>query len=303
MKIRIGIPKSTGALPVHVRRLGQPAILSAGALWQPRRGRFGRPGAAMQGLDCALDSAGYARMVQGDGYPWTVEQYVAVVLMWAWAWWSQMDYPCEADLAPSSADVLRRVEATAELLADCRAEAQRLRGFGKVIADPVPVLQGRAPADYRLSVTLAGEVLGGDWPAFVGVGSMCMRPVNGPEGVLAVVAALDAALPPHVRLHLFGVKTDALVPLRHHPRIESVDSQAWGTRVRKQAWADRRLLPAEDQVGPVCGMPEKKAALTRFAGAQLARIHGPGAVVLPALPPEAEQLTLLGRGRGDGGRR
>ena len=42
-------------------------------------------------------------------------------------------------------------------------------------------------------------------------------------------------LPTYVKLHLFGVKSAALKHLASHPRIHSVDSQAWGTAARTTA--------------------------------------------------------------------
>lgn len=266
--IRIGLPQSTGQIPRHVYALGQPALLSAGALWVPQAGRFRRPGRAMAGLDCALDSAGYARMVRGDGYPWSVAAYGRLAASWQWAWWAQMDYPCEAELAPGARDVERRIHASADNLRGCRAEALRLRDLNVRLADPLPVLQGRSADDYRRSVDLYGAVLGGTWPALVGVGSMCRRRVGGTTGVLAVVGALDAVLPAAVQLHLFGVKGEALVPLRNHPRVRSVDSQAWGDAARRAAYADHRLLPPEMQKGPVCTTVRKKQALDAWLAAQ-----------------------------------
>lgn len=68
----------------------------------------------------------------------------------------------------------------------------------------------------------------------VGVGSFCRRSLRGGNGVLEIVNALDKALPAHVRLHLFGLKGNALAALSHHPRIASVDSMAWDVSARRQ---------------------------------------------------------------------
>lgn len=73
-------------------------------------------------------------------------------------------------------------------------------------------------------------------PALVGVGSVCRRQLHGPEGLLTVLRGLDAALPPSVRLHLFGVKGDVLGNLGSlRTRVESVDSMAWDFAARMEA--------------------------------------------------------------------
>ena len=70
---------------------------------------------------------------------------------------------------------------------------------------------------------------------------MCTREVGGPEGVLAILGALDKFLPRGVRLHLFGVKGPAL---RYLPdfgdRVESVDSMGWDFGERMEARRERR---------------------------------------------------------------
>src|SRR3546814_7788389 len=57
----------------------------------------------------------------------------------------------------------------------------------------MPVVQGRWPQDYErcadaLSLTI-------DRAPLIGVGSMCRRPIHGPEGLVAVVDHLDQILP------------------------------------------------------------------------------------------------------------
>src|SRR3546814_16704392 len=70
----------------------------------------------------------------------------------------------------------------------------------------------------------------------IGVGSMCRRPIHGPEGLVAVVDHLDQILPRGKRLHLFGVKGEALPYLTGFAhRIASIDSQAYGVSARISA--------------------------------------------------------------------
>ena len=72
-------------------------------------------------------------------------------------------------------------------------------------------------------------------PPLVGVGSVCRRNVSGRDGLLAILEALDASLPPRTRLHLFGVKGSAIRRLAGHPRVHSVDSMAWDLNARYAA--------------------------------------------------------------------
>lgn len=89
--------------------------------------------------------------------------------------------------------------------------------------------------EYGRSLDLTNEVLGGEWPAVVGLGSVCRRQLKGPDGIYALLGHLDAVLPPHVRLHLFGVKSGALQRLADNPRVCSVDSCAWDFAARVES--------------------------------------------------------------------
>lgn len=236
MLIRLGIPKTGGSLVAAARGLGAPILLSANAFSRPwprdRRGDmdwpgFRRPSAGLDGMDVALDSAGFVAMVLHRGFPWSVGEYVALAGSFPWAWWAQMDCCCEPEVAGNRESVLLRVAETARLLGLCRREAAD-RG----VAPPMPVLQGWLPDDYARSADLAPLW---DWPDLVGVGSVCRRDVAGPSGLVAVVESLDRLLPRHVRLHLFGVKGTGMGALRGHDRIASVDSQAWDMAARREA--------------------------------------------------------------------
>jgi len=266
MEFRIGIPKLSGQIARALHRMEQPGMVSAGALWRPDAGKFGSPGLLALRMNLALDSGGFVAASRG-GFPWTVEQFVELACMFAWAWWSQMDMPCEKALAPDQAAVRARVEETARLLGLCLAEARRLRGDSDRyfwMQDPVPVLQGRMPDDYAYSAELAARVLGGDLPDFVGVGSMCTRHVGGPDGVMAIVEALDRILPDRVRLHLYGVKGNALRHLKDNPRVRSCDSMGWDDRARWAAFAAGR---------PSATVEERVEHLLRFAEVNLGHIR------------------------------
>lgn len=217
MKIRIGIDgRRHPKVLARLATLGAPLLVSANALWRPEQRRF-RGCQIYRAHDVALDSGGFVAMKLYGGFRWSVPQYVNLAAAMAPTWWAQMDFCCEPELASDAAKIRARVAATAVALRECEAIAS-----GTGTPAPMPVLQGWAPQDY-----CNGPLYGrSEIPALLGVGSVCRREV---PGVLAIVAALDAVLPAHVRLHLFGVKAQALdALLAWFPgRVASIDSMAW----------------------------------------------------------------------------
>jgi hypothetical protein len=93
----------------------------------------------------------------------------------------------------------------------------------------MPILQGWTPDEY---VTCAQWLPLVEWPELVGIGSVCRRQVGGSDGILAILEAVDAILPSHTSVHLFGVKSTVLELISHHPRVASVDSMAWDVQAR-----------------------------------------------------------------------
>ena len=239
MKVRIGLPKTSGALPGACERLGAPALISASALWVKKGKRFRAPSYAICDLDCALDSAGFVAMTHYGGYPWTVEQYVELAGQYSWAWWAQMDFCCEPSLAKDKYAVDARIWASAYNLAYCRKVAHTWKDAGAFwLQDPMPVLQGWKPKDYINCARLYNNVLEGRWPDLVGIGSVCRRSLYGEDGLLSIVDTLSEELPPHVGFHLFGVKGAAIPKL--NDRVVSVDSAAWQYRARMDALHNKK---------------------------------------------------------------
>lgn len=261
-QIRVGVPLTGGRLVAAARERRYPVLFSANAFARTypkghvREGffkDFRRPDRdQFAGLDAALDSAGFVAAVQYGDYRWTVADYFDLVQSHPWAWYAAMDYCCEPEIAQDRPLRLLRMAATAYMLGRCRAEAAD-RG----LPAPMPVLQGWTPAEY---VTCAEWLPLIEWPALIGIGSVCRRPVNGGDGILAILEAVDAILPQHVRVHLFGVKSTVLDLIAHHPRVASVDSMAWDVQARAarrtgrdmdfrighmQAWAERQQRIAE----------------------------------------------------------
>lgn len=227
-------------------------------------------------------------------------------------WWSAPDYCCEQKIAGDRSEIERRIAMTVESYQDARELLEAWRREGESQApDPMPVLQGRRPDDYaRCAEQLAAAAdavdactcpLGGEaaehcpatWhraelglPDLVGVGSVCTRAVGGPEGLLPVLEALDEALPARVRLHLFGVKGEALSRLGHLVgRVASIDSMAWD---KAASWeADKLSRTAGSRVS--CTLDMRVRHLVRWHAAQAERLRRLGA------GPRPVQARLFGR--------
>lgn len=280
MLIRVGIPHRGGRLAFHAFDHSYPAMVSASAFWSPSTGQFSQPEASdIHELDFALDSAGYTAMKLwqtkgrqagiGGVFPWTYEQYIELALTVGAAWWSQPDLCCEPEIARDRQEVDYRIRATATFLeGSLRVVDSWSQQFGAALARPVPIIQGWTAEDYSRSLDLMLQVWarwGDAPPPLIGLGSVCRRHLNHPgHGLLAIITALEPQLPKGSRLHLFGVKGNALSALKMFPSIASVDSMAYDFRARVQARIDavpnsmahraqqmsRWMVAAESRVAP-----------------------------------------------------
>lgn len=231
LKVRVGLPQRGGALVAAARTKGLPALVSANAFARyDKDGRFrgfALPKAgAFEGLDVALDSAGFTAMAHYGAYPWGVNAYLNLAASADWAFYSPLDLCVEPELAGDRLTRRLRIAGTANAYGEC-VRLARLRGM----REPIPILQGQCPADY---VACAEMMPISAWPDLIGIGSMCRRNVGGEDGVERVIEALDPVLPSNVRMHLFGVKSAALARLATHPRVHSVDSAAWDYSARRK---------------------------------------------------------------------
>lgn len=234
----LGIPSCFRSLSTAARSLPDACgLVSANALFDHSKGRFRHPAPDLfSGLPMALDSAGFVAMVRYWFYRWTLDQYVDLAGSYPWVWWAAPDYCCEREVAANRSEVLSRVRATAAKLSWALQVAAD-RG----VKPCMPVLQGWHPDDYIRCADLISRFI--DLPDLVGIGSMCRRHLAGIDGAVAVVDRLDAILPAHVRFHLFGVKGAVAVSLRGHPRIASIDSQAYDAAARREAGKIRKVEP------------------------------------------------------------
>lgn len=256
--------------------LGADSLISAGSLFRPDRGWAKAPLTAWAfspALDSAGFVAqarfgGYRwsiaeyveRVVTNFSGKDEDEDPPRWAMPFPWAWWSAPDFCCEAEIAQDRGEVQVRIAATVDAFGETLAELEGWRAQGEnVVPDPLPILQGRLPEDYLSCAEALAETIDArdpctcplqepedcpaTWhrdrlglPELVGVGSVCRRPLHGPEGLIAVLEALDAGLPKHVQLHLFGAKSATLAHLgRFGDRVASVDSVAWDRAARWDA--------------------------------------------------------------------
>ena len=181
------------------------------------------------GIECHLDSAGFVAMSRYGGYEWHVDAYMELAAAHPWKRFSSMDLCVEPSIARDRTKVLDRIAGTVALNNQCRRRARELG-----ISDRfMPVIQGYTHEDYWRCIDRMHWAAGHD---VIGVGSMCTRHVRGVNGIVHIVSMLDRFLPPGVRLHLFGLKSDGAEAVRGlDHRVASVDSQAYGTEARQRA--------------------------------------------------------------------
>lgn len=237
IEIIVGLPSlSNGPLLQQAVKERYPVLISANSLsnWS-RDGQWKgwklRPLAHARNLvTIDLDSAGFVAHRRYGGFPWTIDQYFDLARAFPFRRFASLDYCVEQEIAHDRATVLERISRTVAANHECR---QRAAAFG-ILDRFMPVLQGRTPQDYeRCADSLHAALVPG---TVVGVGSMCRRNLHGPEGLLGVVEHLDRILPAGIRLHLFGVKGQALSYLSQlDRRVASIDSQAYGIAARQHA--------------------------------------------------------------------
>jgi len=266
---RIGLANLTGKMPAEFEKREIPVLVSANALFDHARCTFREVPTNVYDLDVALDSAGFVAMRHYKRYPWTIRQYVETAVSFPWTWWAQMDACCEPEIAGDRSTVLERVNATARMLELCRDDRARLLDnypeFEPIASEPMPVLQGWLPDDYRKSIDLADRVLKGKWPRMVGIGSVCRRSLSGPFGLWRILHAVDTALPPGVSVHLFGVKGTALKDIHRFPRVVSTDSMAFEFEARVRCREERMSKTISARLMCLDSWRERQQRLLRSA--------------------------------------
>jgi hypothetical protein len=281
IEIIVGLPHlARGPLLARAADLGAPVLISANCLSRWRKAQGWREWSGWRTSTLAnaaplasvdLDSAGFSMTVKYGGMPWTIDDYMALAATFPFRRVAAADYCCEVEVAHDREEVRDRVSRTIATNRECHTRAIDLGIRDRLM----PVLQGRTPCDYvRCLDALQGLMLPG---TVIGVGSMCRRPIHGPEGLVAVVERLSRELPIGTMLHGFGVKGDALPFLAPFARwVASIDSQAYGIAARRDA--HRRRIAKTDQL--------VADHLERWYRQQCARAARP-----PRFLPEAEEAV------------
>ncbi len=176
--------------------------------------------------DWIMDSGAFTEISTHGRYRTSVAEYAAEIRRWArngnlLAAVGQ-DWMCEPWIvARTGLSVAEHQQLTVE-----RYDALRAEDTAGIYI--LPVLQGYEPQDYVRHVAMYGDRLErGMW---VGVGSVCKR--NGdPRAVAAVLHAIKRERP-DLRLHGFGLKTQALAHPLVRSLLHSADSMAWSFAAR-----------------------------------------------------------------------
>lgn len=276
------MPLPSGELMDYGVSSGLPLLISANAFARvnARREFVGFNLAAAKRIpahvDCALDSAGFVAAAHYGDYRWSIDAYLDLAASREWAFYSAMDYCVEPQVAPDAATRRLRVDATVARYFQCADRAAQ-RGLDR----PLPVLQGHFASEYAYC---AESLALGKGTKVVGIGSVCRRHLHGPDGLLAIVEALDRVLPPDTVCHLFGAKGSALPALQQAGlghRVGSTDSLAWDMSVR------RAMPVGRTQIMRARAMVDWHARETR----QL-RAVGQRAAVLPCSAAERRKDAL-----------
>jgi len=266
--------------------------------------------------DIALDSAGFVAWSKHGGYPWPLGKYIELALDYPWTWWSAPDACCEPEIAHDAVEVDFRIRWTASALhstlvavdqrkAEQDEAMEHFRALGwpgepdGLVRDPMPILQGWTPDDYLKSAVWTETVMRARkrlLPDVLGVGSVCRRKLNSGRpvstdderretaGLMRVLDLLHAQLPRETRLHLFGVKSDALPEIDRHfgGRVLSVDSQAWDAEARRETSNERR-----ETGDATCDNARRCKAMSRWWTAQQTALKGAGQLGLFRAPEAA----------------
>lgn len=176
VRVRVGLPKFNGSFLVASQRIGAPILVSANSLFNHDLGRFKNFNWTSLSIyaDVALDSAGFTAMDLYKGYPWSMQQYVDMVLfnnagerirgkgyeIVPWTWWAAMDFCCEPQVAANPGEVRNRMRRTVRMYRDTLEYVRYWRDTEGLpgTTDPMPTLQGWAPADYQRCLDLYGPV-------------------------------------------------------------------------------------------------------------------------------------------------
>ena len=196
-------------------------MISAGALWARERRAFAqRTMPRCAGL--FLDSGGFTCLSLYGDYPWSRDEYLALIRQMRPDLVATLDYPCEPDIRRGDRFQTNdeRIEAT---LSNAAWLLEQELPQGPTV---VPVIQGYTADEYRSCVEAMGRR--GLTRDYMAVGSMCRRwdPRDLRDTMTAIAQAVEE-IHPGARLHWFGLKITALSDPACFRHIYSLDTAAW----------------------------------------------------------------------------
>ena len=188
-------------------------LVSAAGLWNRKRGKFVRRSYPDTRKRMFLDSGGFSFFRKFAAYPFTPDDYLALVRHYQPLVYASLDYPCEPDTAGSWTNE-ERIEATLDHLAYLKRAD---------VAGLLPVVQGYTTSERLFCMD---EMLKrGLWAGYVGVGSLCaLRSV---KQIAETVGVLADNAPDGTHFHLFGVKLDYFQKYEPPSCVLSADTAAW----------------------------------------------------------------------------
>lgn len=234
--------------------------------------------------DWVCDSRGFTELSQYGAWTITPEEYAEALVRYQreigrLRWASPQDWMCEDEMLAKTG---KSVEEHQDLTV---ASVVRLRELLAGQVHVIPVLQGQTIEQYLACVEkyrAAGIDLTAE--SVVGLGSVCRRQAS--SEIRELVEALSAL---GIRLHGFGVKTDAMD--QYGPLLESADSFAWSKANRHRAGACVHGLVAWERNCPVAALAWREQVLAKLDSSSSPTV-APEAEVAQALQIPLFELTL-----------
>ncbi len=213
----VGHTRGTGCLE------GENVLLSAGTAY----GLTTRHGFNIHVPDdpenVIVDSGGFQAVTRwGLEYPYTWEDYFEWAESVGADYAALPDFACEPELhASTPSDRIYHSVLN-------QWEAIQVFNRGDWNFQPLPVLQGYTPEDYRRCCDMMrqNDLL----RDYMAVGTVCKR--DSIDSIHSVLSALEGEIP-HVEFHLFGLTLQAWKDRRLWGRFRSADTAAWTWGVSK----------------------------------------------------------------------
>jgi len=198
-------------------------LVSAGSLWSNERNKFIHRTIPI----CKhffLDSGGFSLLNKYGEYPFTINEYIKLVLHYNPDHVAIMDYPCEPSINRNRIKTNKeRIEKTL----DNTIKAIRMEWMCE-LTQFVPVIQGYTLDEYKYCIDRMLELDIFQDHDYVAVGTMCRRMGNNElRRLIFGITNYVWSTQPNTKFHFFGLKLTALRDFICAERIYSCDSMAW----------------------------------------------------------------------------